>query len=445
MTHLGRRKMLGMSVASVATAALGSCVKPLAVDNVNASPTIPSSDTPVTLSWWSGMRGPQTVCDIFNTTQDRIRVEATSIPGPGDGGNAKLLSAVAAGAGPDIGQVELRDTNEFALAGALVDIGRYGAWAVESQIDPAAWSQVVVADSVYGIPHDTGPAAMFYQEPLFEALGAVPPASWEEWSELAQGVRDHDPTHYLSALNVSGGDLTMYAMQAGAVWFQAEPDGWIVNMTDDVSRGVAEFWDHAIANDLVTTTIPPWSTPWFAAAGEGRIYSHIEGSWADGLLKAVPNGHGKWRVAPMPRWDTGYASGQSGGSCGAVMAHSEHPAEALEFLTWMCTSQPGVDAMIEHLGIGWSPMAGYIGAERLEPSAFFGGQSYNEDVLVPMSNGQNLNWLWPPVCQRFMDILGDGMRSRVAGDTRLVDFLPRAQEQIIEIMRNMGLNVRAPR
>src|SRR5690625_6226464 len=72
------------------------------------------------------MKDLQQVCDVFNASQDRIRVEAVWIPGGNDGGYAKILSAVAAGGGPDLAQVELRQVPEFALAGALTELTRYG-------------------------------------------------------------------------------------------------------------------------------------------------------------------------------------------------------------------------------------------------------------------------------------------------------------------------------
>lgn len=141
----------------------------------------------------------------------------------------------------------------------------------------------------------------------------------------------------------------------------------------------------------------------------------------------------------------GYASGGHGGSAAAILANSTHPAESLEFLTWMCTDPAGIDAMIEFSGIGWSPAADYIGESRQEPSEFFSGQNYNEEVIVPMAEGQNLEWTWAPLMQRVQNLIGDGMTDAVTGEVPLVDMFADAQTEIVEIMREIGLNAEEAR
>ena len=234
-------------------------------------------------------------------------------------------------------------------------------------------------------------------------------------------------------------------MQSGAVWFRPEGDGWIVDMTGEDSMRVAEYWDEILAEKIIGTGYGAFSTPWMAAAGEGNILATVSGSWSDALIESVPNGSGKWAAAPMPTWSDGYASGAHGGSAAAVLSTSKHPTEALEFLTWMCTDPAGIDAMIEFSGIGWSPAKDYIGEIRQEPSEFFSGQNYNEEVIQPMAEGQNLEWTWAPLMQRAQDMIGDGMSTAVTGEIPLVDMLPQTQAKIVEIMRDMGLNAEEAR
>src|SRR5690625_5494914 len=93
----------------------------------------------------------------------------------------------------------------------------------------------------------------------------------------------------------------------------------------------------------------------------------------------------------------------------------------------MCIDPAGIDAMIEFSGIGWSPAADYIGESRQEPSEFFSGQNYNEEVIVPMAEGQNLEWTWAPLMQRVQNLIGDGMTDAVTGEVPLVDMFADAQ------------------
>ncbi|PCC32437.1 ABC transporter substrate-binding protein [Brachybacterium alimentarium] len=438
MDRFSRRTALMGSSAGLTAAALAACAPPNPGE-INSEPTIPRSDGPVTVTYWAWLKDLQKVADVFNESQDRIRVETNWIPGGPTGGYAKILSAVAAGGGPDIAQVALRHVSEFALAGALVDLTRYEFDEQEPLFDPGAISHVRIGDSIWGVPQDTGPVATFYNREVLEGeLGLSAPATWDDFYETAGIVRDAGK-NLISLDPTDGAHPMSWVMQSGATWFRPERDGWIVDLTDDASMRVAEFWDRIFAERLVGTGYGPYTTPWFAAAGDGEVLANIGGSWSDALNETVPGGSGKWAVAPMPTWPDGYASGAQGGSSAAVLSTSNHPAEALEFLTWMCSDPAGIDAMIEFSGIGWSPAADYIGEARREPSEFFSGQSYNEEVIVPMAEGQNLDWTWAPLTQRVESLIGDGMTAAVTGDIPFVDVFADAQKEIVKIMREMGL------
>ena len=439
-----RRALIAGGAAAAVAAGAAACTA-TGASTVNSGPTIPPAEGKVQLTYWAWLKDLQKVCDVFNASQDRIQVDANWIPGGDSGGYAKILSAVAAGGGPDIAQVELRQIPEAALSGSLIDLSRYGAAEHEGLFDPSAWSQVKVQDQIWGIPQDTGPSAFFYNREVLEGeLGQTPPATWDEFKELA-GVGTEAGKKILSLDPSDGSVMNMWAMQKGANWYQPQDGGWIVSMADDASLQVAEYWDGMIAEGLVGTSFAPFSAPWMAACGSGDVFGYVGGSWADALIEGVPGGSGKWAVAPMPRWDDGYASGMHGGSSAAVMANSKHPAEALEFLIWMCTDPAGIDAMIENSGIGWSPAKDYIGAAREKPSEFFSGQSYNTEVIAAMAAGQNLDWVWSPVTQRANAALGDGMNAAVNGTKKLVDVLPEVQDKVVEIMRKIGLDVEVAR
>ena len=441
--RLSRRSALVGGGAALA-AGLAACAPPNPGE-VNAEPTIPAADGKVHLTYWAWLKDLQKVLDVFNASQDRIQVDATWIPGGSTGGYAKILSAVAAGGGPDIAQVELRQVPEFALAGALVNLSRYGFGEDESAFDPGAISQAKVGENIWGVPQDTGPMASFYNREVLEGeLGLTFPSTWDEFRETA-GIVSEAGKQIISLDPSDGSHPIGWVMQSGAVWFRPEGDGWIVDMTDDASMRVAEFWDGIFDEGLVGTGYGSYTTPWYAAAADGKVLASISGSWSDALNETVPGGSGKWAVAPMPTWPDGYASGGHGGSAAAILANSKHPAEALEFLTWMCTDPAGIDAMIEYSGIGWSPAADYIGEKRQQPSEFFSGQNYNEEVIVPMAAGQNLDWTWAPLMQRVQALIGDGMTAAVTGEVPLADMFANAQKEIVEIMRTIGLNAEEER
>ncbi|PZF57679.1 sugar ABC transporter substrate-binding protein [Curtobacterium sp. MCSS17_008] len=447
-TVISRRNLLSLGLGTAAAGLLAGCAVPGST-NVNRAALVPAAadGETVQLTYWAWLKDLQKVCDVWNAANPRIQVTANWIPGGNAGGYQKMYSALAAGGGPDIGQVEFRQIPEFMLANGLVDLARYGAEDVQDRYDEAAWSQVQFVDGVYGIPQDTGPMGFYYQTAILEQAGGEPPTTWDEWRDLADKVRGTGNGNYLEVFPVADASpFAAYAQQAGARWFRTDGDSWVVDMTDDKTMMVAEFFDGVIDEKLVDTSAGAYSPGWYAAAASGKIAAVTSASWGDALIQSVQGGEGKWKVAPMQTWgDTGYGSSSIGGSTAAVLANAKHPREALEFITWMTTSKEGVDAMIEYCGIGWSPAKDYIGAARQKPSEWFSGQNYNEEVFVPSAREQNLEWSWSPVTQSAFTSLQNQFRRKLTGGLKLTDAVELAQREIVQSFTDKGLSVRTAR
>ncbi|MBC7724223.1 MAG: extracellular solute-binding protein [Burkholderiaceae bacterium] len=447
MHSISRRQALAFGMAGAASLALAACAAP-GGGLVNSRPVIPAvPGEKITLTYWAWLKDLQKVADVWNAQNPLVQVEAVWIPGGNAGGYQKMYSAIAAGGGPDIGQVELRQLPEFLLANGVVDLSRYGADQYQDRYDAGLWQQVSFNGSVYAIPQDSGPMAFYYQRELFEQIGATPPTTWDEWALLAAEVRQTGRQNYLDVFPVGDASVfTAYATQAGAAWFRPDGDRWIVDMLDPATLEVAAFFDRAIDADIVNTGYAAYSPPWYAAAAAEQVYGVTGASWGDALVQSISGGEGKWGVAPMQTWgDTGFGSTYLGGSTSAVLANSKHPKEALDFITWMTTSPEGIDAMIANSGIGWSPASDYIGAARAEPSAWFSGQNYNEEVFAPAAADQSLDWTWAPLTQFALNTLQDEFRLKVTSGQSLVDSLVKAQEDIIQAFVNKGLRVEGVR
>lgn len=113
------------------------------------------------LTYWAWLKDFQNVADVWNAAHPTIQVDVVWIPGGNSGGYQKLYSALAAGGGPDLAQVEFRSIPEFMLVNGLVDLSRYGANDHAHLYDPTLWKQVSYTGGVYGIPQDAGPMGMF--------------------------------------------------------------------------------------------------------------------------------------------------------------------------------------------------------------------------------------------------------------------------------------------
>ncbi|MDN5725794.1 MAG: extracellular solute-binding protein, partial [Propionibacteriales bacterium] len=313
-----RREVLTLGAAGAAAAALTGCAGSVG-EPVNTRPTLPAAQGPITLTYWAWLKDLQKVCDVWNAKNPDVQVQANWIPGGTGGGYQKMYAALAAGGGPDLGQIEMRSVPEFMLIDGLVDLQRYGIDRYAERYNQALWQQVSFVGGVYGVPQDSGPIATYYRPDLFEAAGAEVPTTWSQWLEAGRRLRSTEV--HLDCFNL--GDASWFAavsQQAGARWLRVEDEEWVISMTDEATLGVARLIDQAIDEGLVTTAYGAFSTPWFAAASANRIASATHASWGDALLQNVTSGAGAWRVAPMPRWETGgFASSFVGGSTAAVL------------------------------------------------------------------------------------------------------------------------------
>jgi len=440
---VGRRSVLAAGAGLGAVGAAG-CSVGSAANSVNAEPVVPAADGPVTLTYWAWLKGLQVVCDLWNKDNPDIQVQAAWSGSGNSGGYAKMFAALAAGGGADIAQVEFQMLPSFLLQNGLVDLNRYGFGDLTGDYNPNDLSRVSVGDGTFGVPQDTGPMGFFYRRDLLEEIGVNAPATWEEWLDVARAVKESDPSRRLESFNINDpGNFTSYCMQAGADWFTNDGETWTVDLAGEPTRMVADMMDTAFDEDLFNTAYGAFTSGWFAAAANGSIASVITGSWGDALLTGVGGTEGLWAVAPMPTWpDTGFGSATLGGSTAAVLATSQHPAEALQFIHWMTTAPEAIDALIENSGTGWSSSPDYIGRTREEPSEFFGGQNYNQEIFVPAAQAQNPDWIWSPIYLELNDLMSNLFRKRGSSGTRLGDSLEDLEREAVTIMSDKGLQVR---
>ncbi|MBC3760169.1 extracellular solute-binding protein [Quadrisphaera sp. RL12-1S] len=450
-----RRQVLraaGLGIAGLgALGATAACGTPGTAPAAGAPLPAASPGEVVRLQYWAWLKDLQKVCDVWNAKNPSVQVEAVWIPGGNSGGYQKIFSALAAGSGPDLAQIEVRTLPSYLLQNGLADLSAYGFGDVIGSYDEGLASQVRLDGRLWGVPQDSGPIGFFYRTESLEAVGAQPPSTWEEWLEVARAIHGNDAGHWIDSFNA--GDPTTFisiATQAGATWFKPEGEEWVIDMTDDATAAVATLFDTALDEGLLNTALPPFSVGWFAAAGSGAIASLVSGSWADALIEGTTGGEGQWRVAPVPTWASdpsltkAVGSSYLGGSTAAITSTCAHPREALAFATWMTTDPEGIDAMIQYSGIGWSPASDYIGKARQQPSEFFSGQSYNTEVFQPAAQQQRTDWTWSPVTLQAINIVADAFRARLTGGYRTcLDALAAAQPQVVAAHRDKGLAVRA--
>ena len=328
------------------------------------------------------------------------------------------------------------------MTDSLLDLSEYGFGELEDQYTPGPWGAVTEGDAVYGLPQDSGPMALFYNEAIFKAAGIdEAPSTWEEFSEDAKKIHEWDDSVYITNDSGDAGFTTSMIWQAGGHPFTTT-DG--TNVTIDFSdEGTQEFtsmWDQLIKDDLISP-IAGWSNEWFQGLNQGKIASLITGAWMPGnLISGVEDTAGDWRVAPMPTYDGTAANAENGGSAQAVIKQTENPELAAAFLKWLNNSEESIDIFLESGGFP-STTADLEDEEFLaDAPEYFGGQKINE-VLAQGATDVLPDWEYLPYQVYANSIYGDTVGKAYTSDTTLDEGLAAWQDALVEYGNGQGFSV----
>ena len=403
----------------------------------------PASAQKVNLTFWQWVPGADKAVALWNQTHPNIHVTLLNIPSGGAGGYAKMHAALKAGNAPDLAQVEYQEVPGFLLDKGLVDLSSNGASQYQNQFTAWQWKQCEYNGHVYCIPQASGPMGLFYRADLFRAAGITkPPATWAEYEQDAIKIHQHNPKQYIGTMPPGNSAwFTALAWQAGAKWFGTSGNSWTVNIDNPATEKVAQYWDR-LRTEGVIKTEPDFANGWYKDLQTGAITGWVSAQWGDGILKGnAPKTAGKWRVAPMPQWTAGdNASANWGGSSTAVLADSKHVKEAEQFAVWLNTDPQSVNLLIQG-AYGWpAATTGFKGSALDQPSAFFGGQLYN-NVFAQSDKNIDESWGWIPTVDQAYQHLDDGFEAAVAGHGSFLDTVKKAQTQVVDDLKAKGLSV----
>ncbi|MFF3034219.1 ABC transporter substrate-binding protein [Streptomyces rubiginosohelvolus] len=405
----------------------------------DAGPSGP--DGPLTL--WSALRGTDTLVAAWNELHPEEPVDFSPMTSGLAGGNAKLSNAARAGNAPDIVTLVDADLPSFAIDGVCADVTGLVTPRLRERLGPQAWTNGVLDGRTYGIPVDLGPMLFAYREDILTRHRIEPPTTWEEFGEAARRLkRDAGvdlATFHPNAYNVLAG----HTMQSGGQWFAIEDDAWVLDFLGEPSRRVAEFWQ-GLVDEKVLMFAPGSSQQWLSALARGAVASHLVGPWGlAALVRSVPGTSGRWRVAPLPRWEGGEdVVGTDGVSVHAITADSNKKERAMRFLEWMTTSPEAITARLSGGRSSILPAdAGLVAnASREFDTAFYGGQDVYR-LVEQQAALLRTGWTWGPRMQATATSLHQGL-ARLEYGTTIADALRTAQSETLPDLRSLGLSVR---
>ncbi|OAN35588.1 sugar ABC transporter substrate-binding protein [Plantibacter sp. H53] len=398
----------------------------------------------VDLSFTSWIPGIEEVVDVWNKENPDIQVKVQTGPNGNSGTYQNFFNQLKAGNAPDLGQIEYDALPNFRVQNGLMDLGACeDVMAAKDDFVDWTWGQVSLgeSDSVYAVPQDSGPMAMFYRADLFEQNGIAIPTTWAEYKEAAKKVRATGA--YIT--NFSQGDINQFAgfvWQAGGSWFDNDGSDWTVDLTDPASKKVADYWQDLIDEDLVST-VPTWTTEWDNAYNSSAAWTWNSAVWgANSIASGAPDTAGKWAVAKAPQWEAGdSAAGNWGGSSTAVFTGSKHPYEASKFALWLNTSDEALTMLNTSANIYPATKEGLNLPVLKEGVDFYGGQPIY-DVFAEASSEVSGDFAWGPTMTQTYNDVSDGFKAAVSGDGTLLDALTKGQSATIDALKAQSIPVK---
>lgn len=362
-----------------------------------------------TITYWSWTPSAEDQVAAFEKAYPNVTVNYVNA-GTNTDEYTKLTNAISAGSGaPDVAQVEYYAIPQYALTDSLLDLRSYGLDELESQFTASTWDQVTSEDgTIYGLPQDSGPMALFYNKKVFDEVGIdEAPTTWDEYIEDAKKIHEYNPDWYITSDSGDGGFVSSMIWQAGGHPYTSDGNTISIDFSDEGAQKFTAMWNQLLENGLLSDTAG-WTDEWFKGLSDGSISTLVTGAWMPGNLESnSASASGDWRVAPMPTYDGGEAaSAENGGSSMAVMKQSSNPALAAAFVRWLNSDSESIKIFMDSGGFPATT------AELSDPdfteteSEYFGGQKINE-VLAAAADAVQPDWSYLPIQAYAFTIFGD--------------------------------------
>lgn len=399
------------------------------------------SDGKVTLEMWSWDPGMADIVDVWNSENPDIQVKLSD-PAGGDELVSRILTAHKSGDAADIVKVEYQSLPALIANGVAADITEYVPDA-SKDFTPGAFAQVEFEDKTYGLPQDFAPLVFFYRQDIFEQYGLKVPTTWDEYAATARALHAADPSKYLGTFSSTDpGWFSGLTQQAGANWWSASGDTWTVDIDDEASVKVADYWQGLIGEGVVKGD-PFWSPQWNKEMDDGTYAGWISGAWAPAQFGGIaPNSAGKWVMTSLPAWTAGdTTTGIWGGSATAVTTDSKHPAEAAKFIDWFNTSDEALALQVEKINIFPAALNGQKLDALKTPPAYMPNQpSYYADVAAIAEGARSFD-IWGPNATVTFGAYNDGFAKAITDGTAFSEVLKNMQTVTVDDMEKLGFSV----
>ncbi len=271
--------------------------------------------------------------------------------------------------------------------------------------------------NMYGIPFDSGAAALFYRIDLLEQAGFCEKdmqyLTWDRFIEI--GMEVYEKTGYaMLTLDPSDFPVMRIIMQSSGRWYVTQ-DG----SRADIAENAALQSAFEIYNRLIETNVARGMNGWnefISAFQNGEVVCVPSGSWIISNIKEAKEQEGLWRVAQIPVIaESQTPASNVGGSSWFVLKNSQNSEDAARFLIEMFAENDAfLDTLITQTGVIPAVKNPSVYTNYEMEDAFFGGQKVTKFLTsitdeIPIVNYGNKTYEIEAIVEsEFQNVLIDG-------------------------------------
>lgn len=290
--------------------------------------------------WAMGREGEVVAALIPDFEQENPGIDVVVEQLPWTAAHAKLLTAFAGDATPDIAQLGNSWVPEFAALGALVPLDAHVKKSPvidRSDYFPGIWDSNVVAGRMHGIPWYVDTRLLFYRRDILAEAGFdKPPEDWAEWRHMMETIKQSgDSNRFAALLPLNEYEpLVVLALQQDAPILR--DGGRRGNFRSAEFKKTLAFYLDMFRDDLAPAISNTQISNIWNEFDRGYFTFYISGPWQIGeFRRRLPkNRQSIWMTAPLPGPD-GPGASVAGGSSLVIFKRSEKQADAWKLIEYL--------------------------------------------------------------------------------------------------------------
>ena len=283
----------------------------------------------------------------------------------------------------------------------------------------------------YGVPFDSGVAALFYRTDLIEQAGYTKKdmenLTWDKFIEIGKAVKAKTGKLMVAQDPADLGIVDMMLQSAGQ-WY-VKSDGKTVNLQNNVALKSALSTYKRMQDAGIVKPISGWNQT-LSAFQSGDVAAIPSGCWmSSSVVKS--QGAGKWAATEIPRLADVKSSvnySNTGGSAWYVLSKAQNPDGAADFLgKTFASDKTLLNTLADKINLVSTLKTASTGSNYNKAFDFYGGQKILQDFSAWAKKVPSVNY--GLYTRNIQDILKVTIQSVVKNNANIDSSLNEAQKQ----------------